>query len=290
MYITDKLIYIQMQKTGCTHIALLLSKVFDGEQVGKHNAASDDQIHSNTYFLSSIRNPWDWYLSLWTYGVQGGGALMNRLTNKKNSHRALKLALRNPLKNHSVLPHEVTKDVSLWRDVFDESGNVESFRKWLKLIHTPKNAHWLGEGYGKTAITGFCGFMSYRYLSLCCSGSRNLNNPSSILNYNDLVRFEKKACYIDFFIRQESLEDDFCKGVEQIRPLKQEEKDEIWNSKKMNTSKRPLAISKYYDKESIDLICIRDRLLIEKFDYAPPQIAEQDASQGGNSAALHCRR
>ena len=116
--------------------------------------------------------------------------------------------------------------------------------------------------------------MSYRYLYLCCSESRKLNNPKLISNYNDLVQFEKKACYIDFFIRQESLEDNFCRAVERIRPLTQEEKDEIWDAKKTNASKRPLVISDYYDKESIDLVRSRDRLLIEKFGYAPPEIAE----------------
>jgi hypothetical protein len=78
MFITDKLIYIQMPKTGSTHIALLLSQIFDGKEAEKHIAASKDQINSGVYLLSSIRNPWDWYLSLWTFGVQGNGSLLAR--------------------------------------------------------------------------------------------------------------------------------------------------------------------------------------------------------------------
>lgn len=273
MFITDKLIYIQMQKTGCTHIAFLLSKLFEGKQVGKHNAASEDQINTDVYFLSSIRNPWDWYLSLWTFGVLGKGTLMHRLT-KRNYRRALKLTLSNPLENYSALFHEVTKDISFWQDLYDESENVESFRKWLKLIHTPSNVHWLREDYGNSVIAGFCGFMSYRYLYLCCSNPNGLKNKKIISNYTDLVQFEKKNCYINFFIRQESLEDNFCEAVEKIRPLTQEEKDEIFGAKKTNASKRPLAVSDYYDQESIDLVYNRDRLLIEKFNYMPPKIVE----------------
>ena len=87
-----------MQKTGCTHIASLLSRLFDGEQIGKHNAASDNQINSDAYFLSSIRNPWDWYLSLWTFGVQGNGGLMHRLTNK-NLYGALNPASNSRARN-----------------------------------------------------------------------------------------------------------------------------------------------------------------------------------------------
>jgi len=245
LFITDKLIYIQMQKTGCTHIASLLSKIFDGEQIGKHNPASDKQIKTNDYFISSIRNPWDWYLSLWTFGVQGGGGLADRLTNK-------------------------IKNTSLWKEVYSDSTDVELFRRWLKLIHTPSNSGYLNKEYGRTAIIDFCGFMSYRYLRLCCLEPRKLDDQRLISNFTDLTQFEAEACYIDFFIRQESLEKDFLKAIEKIRPLKQEEKDSVFSAEKVNISKRPFKISQYYDSESIELIYNRDKLLIDKFGYVPP--------------------
>lgn len=260
-----------MQKTGCTHIASLLSNLFNGEQTGKHNAATQAQIMSNKYFISSIRNPWDWYLSLWTYGVQGDGGLMKRLT-KSNRLQSLKSTIRNPKKNYSNLFHELLKNVTAWRNVYDESDNVKSFRKWLKLIHDPSNSYFMGEGYGDTAITGFCGFMTYRYLYLCCQNVSELRNSGLISNHSDLVQYEKNNCYIDFFIRQESLEDDLYEAAERVRPLLQVEKDLIYGVKKINASKRSLLISDYYDNESIKLIYNRDKLLIDKFDYSPPQI------------------
>ena len=262
-----------MQKTGCTHIASLLSSLFDGEQVGKHNAATQDQLGSDKYVISSIRNPWDWYLSLWTFGVQSKGALFQRLA-KRNRLGSLQAALRHPKRNSSGLFDKLSKDVTLWRDLYDRSDNVESFRKWLKLMHDPENSRFMGEGYSDTAITGLCGFMTYRYLYLCCQNAGELNRPGSISSYADLVQFEEDNCYIDFFIRQESLEDDFCEAVEKIRPLTQVEKQAIYGEKKINTSKRSLSISEYYDKESIELIRGRDRLLVDRFEYLPPQVAE----------------
>src|SRR5450432_3433162 len=125
----DQLTYIQMQKTGCTHIATLLSNLFHGRQIGKHNAATEDQILSNKYFISSIRNPWEWYLSLWTFGVQGNGALRHRLT-KRHFSRCLKSAINHPKTAHVSLFHELSKSVDLWRSVYDRSDNVESFRRW----------------------------------------------------------------------------------------------------------------------------------------------------------------
>jgi len=266
-----------MHKTGCTHIAVVLSSLFDGKQIGKHNAATHDQILNNRYFISSIRNPWDWYLSLWTFGVQGKGALMQRLT-QKNLASSIKQTI------------ELSKDTALWRDVYTRSDDIESFRKWLRLIHDPNYSRFLGEGYGDTKVNTLCGFMTYRYLCLCCKKIKDIRNHEVISTYTDLVNFENNNCYIDFFIRQESLEDDLCEAVEKVRPLTYEERERIYSAEKTNTSKRSLLISDYYDTKSIELIGSRDKLLIDKFGYSPPSKAEQSTSLDGNSATLHCRR
>ncbi len=272
MFITDKTIYIQMQKTGCSHITSLLFNFYGGQQNRKHSAAPNRLINPSTYFLSSIRNPWDWYLSLWTYGVQGEGALMKRLT-QKQYQKSLTLFLKSPRENKNLLFNEIAKDVSLWRSVYDKSDKVDSFRKWLKLIHCPSHSHFLGEGYGTTGINKFCGFMSYRYLDLCCAHFHNIDKQKTIADYHDLVQFEAENCYIDFFIRQESLEKDFLTATKKIRPLSPMEKNHVLNAKKVNASKRLLSVGDYYDQETVDLIYDRDKLLINKFGYTAPQIS-----------------
>ncbi|WP_143537594.1 hypothetical protein [Rubrivirga marina] len=267
MFKSDKFIYIQMQKTGCTHIAKLLSELFDGEQLGKHNAATPDQIQSDRHFISSIRNPWDWYISLWTFGVQGNGGLFQRLTTK-NLLPHVKASISNPRRNYPGLVNELSRDASLWTRLYDDSDNVESFRTWLRSIHDPSNSLSIGEGYGNTKISSFCGFMTYRYLYLCCANSDLL--AKSVANKSDLKDYEKDNCYIDSFIRQESLECDLCLAIENVRSISQEEREFIYKAKKTNTSKRSLSASDYYDEGSIELVRSRDRLLIDKFDYSPP--------------------
>jgi len=142
------------------------------KQIGKHNAATHDQIISNGHFISSIRNPWDWYISLWAFGVEGKGGLFNRLT-KRNFLHSLKSGTRPPPKKIFNHFYELTRNVTSWHDVYDKSDKVESFRKWLKLIHNPCNSHLLGEGYGNTVISNLCGFMTYRYLKLCYKKVKN---------------------------------------------------------------------------------------------------------------------
>jgi len=139
------------------------------------------------------------------------------------------------------------------------------------LIHDSKNSSYLGEGYGKTAITDFCGFMTYRYLYLCCRNIKYLKNSKLISNFNDLACFDSDNCFIDYFIRQEILKDSFCKAIERVRPLTQKKRALIYSLRKTNTSERTLSIKDYYDNDSIDLIQSRDKLLIDKFNYLPPK-------------------
>lgn len=275
MFQSKQLIYIQMQKTGCTHIASLLSELLDGEMIGKHNAANADQIKSNRLFLSSIRNPWDWYLSLWTYGVSGGGGVRYRATQKKEIQiiLSLKSLIKHPVTEFRTLASELQRDREMWLSLYESGDNVALFRRWLKLIHQPKHSYLLGEGYGETTITQLCGYMTYRYLNLCCENTKILKKRGLINNFAELEKFDQSNCYIDFFIHQESLEDDLCTALEQLRPLSAAEKDHIYKAKKINTSKRSLSISDYYDQESIDLVRSRDQLLIEKFNYLPPQLS-----------------
>lgn len=274
MFKSDELIYIQMQKTGCTHIAALLSGLFDGRMIGKHNPATPAQIATTPYFISSVRNPWDWYVSLWTYGLQGKGALMHRLT-RRRLRNPMAALLSNPVDGLGAFADELSKDTGKWRGAYARDQDGESFRSWLRMIHDPGNRNLLGEGYGSAGIAGFCGFMTYRYLYLCCANADTLRKQAAIRDTDALAAFDRENCYIDFFIKQESLEETFCQAVEKIRPLTPEERQRIMGAPKTNTSRRKLTTADYYDRETIDLVHRRDRLLIDKFGYRPPEPAEQ---------------
>lgn len=243
MFVAKNFIYIQLQKTACTHIAYLMSRIFDGEQVGKHNSATSEQINSSYYFISSIRNPWDWYLSLWTFGVQGGGGLKNRLERTGNK---------------------------AWHDVYSNSSDVELFRTWLKMINEPDNFCYLGEGYCDSMLQHICGFMTYRYLYLCVKDVESLKNQEVNLSFLDVSSFEKENCYIDFFIRQEELEKSFLMVMQKIDKLSLEQKKIILGAKKNNISHRVFPLEVYYDHDSVAIVAEKEKLIIEKFGYAPP--------------------
>lgn len=261
MFQSDDLIYIQMQKCASSHIASLLPHFFAGQRLGKHNAASTAQINSDRYFISSIRNPWDWYLSLWTFGIKGKGGVRTRLLKGPTFGRLI----NNPTIGHYV---KMRNDAAKFTELYADDHDVSAFRTWLKLINKPENQYLFKKEHN--AISKICGLFTFRYLSLCCQNMDNIKQLKQIDSLEDLRNFDKQNCYIDFFIRQESLEDDFCKAIEKIRALTPEEKQIVYSAKKTNTSKRSLQITDYYDQESIDSVEQNEQFIIDKFNYSCP--------------------
>ena len=252
MFITNKLVYIQLQKTGCTHIANLLKAHVEGQQVGKHNAANEELLKSGRVFISSIRNPWDWYASLWFYGVQNQGGLKYRLTSPTDPKTGEQRDIENVL---------------VWNSLYKDPTNTNNFRKWLKMILAPENSMFLGEKYGDTATPDLCGFMTYRYLKICCKDTEKLKDKTSLKTFQDLLEFEKNHRYIDMFIRQESLTGDFIRIVDPIHSLSNKAKEAIKLGKKSNVSSRAVSTNKLYDKECFELVAKRDSLICSLFSY-----------------------
>ncbi|SMM97653.1 hypothetical protein SPONL_772 [uncultured Candidatus Thioglobus sp.] len=270
MFKCNELIYIQIQKTACTHIAALLTQLFDGNIIGKHNRASLTEINTTPYFIASMRNPWDWYLSLWTFGVSKRGGLHERLTQKRWQDLIRSIS-KNPKNTLQYCLQFLQKDTQKWQAVYQSNTDIAAFRQWLKQIHQPGND--LGEGYIESGMSQSIGFMSYRYFSLCCQIERwpKMAN-ASLTELDTLKQLDQQYCYIDDFVRQENLENSLIEVLNKVRPLSSQEKLLIQNSQKTNASLRAFTLNDYYDQYSVDLIANRDKLLIEKFNYQPPEL------------------
>lgn len=269
MFVCPELLYVQMQKTGCSHITRLLKKLFRGRQIGKHTAPSPGQISAAPLRISSIRSPWAWYVSLWTFGVQGDGALRHRLTSR-SLERSLRDCLRRPALFPRPLLTEARRDVAAWRGVYRDADDTAAFRTWLRMMFDPANAAFLGEGYGELAVVPPCGYMTHRYLSLCCRSPRDLEQRGRIPSFAALAAFDVERCFVDVFIRQESLEETFCEAVGRVRPLTAEDRSLIFSGRQTNTSRRSRPVADYYDDDLLALVGERDRLIVEKFGYRAP--------------------
>ena len=266
MYIADRLVYVELQKTGCTHIGKLLAQVIPGEQIGKHNKPDAALLAQPQVFVGSVRNPWAWYVSLWAYGCQQEGMLHQALTHRCGSPRGLgwradpAYALRRWL-------HSFTQDSRSWQELYGDVQNVEAFRTWLQYLHQWPRRWDSGEHFARHACCRSVGLMTYRYLDFFCRGSF-----STISDLEALKLFNKEHNYIGYMIRTEQLEQDFLAMLAALQvPVSDEQRLLILGGGRSNASRgKRTAWQEYYDQTSIELVAQRDQLIIERYGYAPP--------------------
>lgn len=271
MFVTDDLIFIELHKTGSSHIAKLLSSITDGKQIGKHNPAQPKHFDGNHTFLSSIRNPWDWYLSLWSYGCGKMGSFYKRVASPKP-----RLTAHGWQKNlgHALqsLANEPFRNAEEWSDCYRDIEDAGRFRKWLHMVHSADYWADYGEGYSASAVNTVAGFYTYRYLQLCTRNPQELETHHSLTG-KQLSRFDQTNCYIDHFIHTEHLEEDFIETMHKCGyELSDETKKMIRSSGRTNTSSGKRATGYYYDNETLQLIQDREQLIIDKFNYTPPSV------------------
>lgn len=266
MLITDKIIYLQLQKTGCMHTRRILADMYKENHmiIGDHNTLDevpkrvlkniDDKLK-----IGNIRNPWDWYVSLWAFGCQNRGGLFERLTNQKVSNKSgfksyvyQRLGIEYPKLNESI-----------WTELYSDNNNFENFNAWLKLILSENN-HGIGEKYKKKELSNFAGLLTFRYLNLYT----NRKKINTLKNAEELKAFDSNENFIDIMLKNEELHEDII-GLSTRLNYSKEKLNVILKkySKRTNKSLRQRDYRLYYDDESIQLVEKYDKLIIEKYNY-----------------------
>jgi len=276
MFISEKLIFLQLQKAAGTHIARLLDKCIGGERIGKHNWLED--YDTGKYIIGSVRNPWEWYVSLWAFGCKSNGSFYRHLTSKKT--RKLWSSLKSPpritiLKR--IIPGNLTslarrslkRPCAEWKELYSDYKNPDNFRKWIKLV-LQSGKDDLPEDYPYSSIKDFAGFMTYRYCKLFHKNFFEKENFGGIYGLNELEEFDKRNNLIDFIIRTETLEKDLISVLGSCGyEVNDRMEKTIYGSEKVNTSDH-LSYSFYYDEETAKMVFEKEKFIIAKYEYKCP--------------------
>lgn len=274
MLFTDKLIFLHLQKTGGTHVGRLLARYFDVHTQGSHTGLVGDI--ARPFVLMGIRNPWDWYVSLWAYGCQGDGAIHDYLVSGRGKNAAF-LA-----KRHVARPSEwgdwlchfqalSCKDSTVWRDLYRDPEDPARFRQWLRTIHEPPGYTHTGEDYSALPLHHTLGLMSARYLKISSRAQTWHEHRGRIRSIADARLFCRDYGVATHFIRTESLEEDLACALADLGvPVVAEELREG----RTNRSKHHDS-NYYYDAETVDLVARRDRLIIERHGYVYPTASKE---------------
>lgn len=271
MFVSDRIVFLELQKTGCTHIRNLLQELVGGELVGKHNQAEPGLFTGNRFFLGSVRDPWDWYISLWAYGCDRKGVVFGTVTKK---------GLRIKGRGWKVNPYAAFLDLAAsrpnrntekWKRTYKDVGDPGAFREWLHMMHDKDCLPDVGDGYSRSALGRVAGLLTYRYLKLFTCRKDESDEVHALSTFERLAEHESRRCFIDHFIRNEHLEPDLIEGLKLAGcTLPTETESGMTSRPRTNTSSRKKGPDYYYDQETEALVAERDRLIVGKFGYTAP--------------------
>lgn len=274
MFVSESLVFTELHKTAGSHLLKLLSTYVGGQQIGKHNRIPEDL--RNKFVLGSIRNPWDWYVSLWGYGCDRQGSVYLQTTRKSSLRYCLQqlpkeMGRQRPAVGHVAkqMKSDLNKDNQAWQAVYADSADVQAFRRWVRMMFDPAKAMDIGEGYGFSPFSQHAGLLSYRFFKLFTALDERVYDKSLDTSFEKLKLIWNEQGFVNAFVRQENLEDDFISSVAQAGiSLSDSDKASILDgkNKKTNTSSRK-AVSHYYDEETANIILQREKFIIERFGY-----------------------
>lgn len=280
MFISEKIIYTELHKTGGTHICTWLNQLLGGEQVGKHNRVPS--YLWDRFILGSIRNPWDWYVSLWAFGCGGQGSVWQQTTRRVDL-RYLNRQLHGEMGFNRLHPahwirqalQDLRKPVKAWLSSYRGHADPVAFREWLTLMMAPNRRFDMGEGFGFSPVSLRYGLMTYRYLKLFTRLGPEIYNDKSLATSEGVRKAVNENRLVKYIVRNESLEEDLLDALALAGCTVDEAGKAAFlaaRQKKTNTSQR-LAANFYYNEETVELVASREMLLIDQHGYEPPAVA-----------------
>jgi len=218
MYISDKFVFTELHKTAGTHIGKWLKNIAPGKQVGKHNKIPAEL--RDRFIIGSIRNPWDWYVSLWGYGCDQKGSVWHQTSNTVNFRyywqQLPKEMGRNYLSPGIFIKQyfsDIKKPLDLWANAYSNSTDPDCFKSWLKLIFNHSRKLDIREGYGFSPLSNEAGLLSYRFFKFFTTLDQKIYSSNTFSKNSTLSAVWKKYKFADHFIRMESLEEDLIQAM-----------------------------------------------------------------------------
>jgi hypothetical protein len=252
------IVYLDLHKTGSSTLARFFKREIEGETHAwsKHKAAQDVVKQPGDLWVMSVRNPFDYYVSLWAYGRKS----------QRGLYRAVDPSMRGAL-----------------------YGNVEptTFQRWmldtfearaLAVDGTGQPLNHIGRHVLYAKRLGI-GLLSIRYLMLA-TASPEMPFPESVMSKDtDFNSFLEEHNRVDRFIRLEYLHSDLeAVLADPMVQAKEGAMDRLKRDTPINPSSHGSA-EDYYSEHTRRLVTERDSMIVERH-YAPfPAVEEVSASR-----------
>lgn len=264
MFISKKICFLELEKTGISSInKFLKDHIKDGETTQPHDYVTEDLMKKKLFFIGSIRNPYDWYISRWSYGckMKNEDSMYKNLVNKRLSYSRIKNIKGQYLKKFTYLKKQIFKNNKFWSELYSDPYSAKNFQKWLKAILGNNKKNELAEQYYFSSFNKNLGYMTFRYLIMFTKPNSRNQIFNSLNSYNDIKDFDKNFNFINYFIKIENLYSDLNKLFKTLN-LNIES-----NLEKINSSNRNQEINYYYDDECKEIVKQCDKFLFYKYNY-----------------------
>ncbi len=244
-------IYLDVYRTGSTQVASLLNSIAAEPRVAMHRHAAITKGHPLGFagrkrIFTTVRNPWDWYVSLWAYGADGSSAIRRYI--------------------------EAHLDAAEVAALYDRSESGPAFRRWLTVMHDPAILQQImREHLPQSGLAPVIGLYSYRFLRVTTYHPRLLLRRGLLRRPSDAaVHLRRFGAYHEA-LRNESLSEDLVGFVERnpqgFRPDAVATIRRIGENRKNASSRSLESYRDYYDDASAALVAGRDCLFSEAFGY-----------------------
>lgn len=250
----EHFIYLDVYKTGSTHINNLLKQITLAPEIRRNRHASLTKVRPFTWkggklIFATVRNPWDWYVSLWAYGH----------TKENPLYGHIKQALGKRALNR----------------LYDMDNPKVAFPLWLSSIHDPAFLAKILAGHRmpSSGLMDFMGFYTYRFMRVTLPYPELLLRGLFIRSVDGAIRMQRRFATYDVMMKSETLDEEFADFVAKYRQrcgFTQEAVDLVRERAEhhKNASNRTLpSYRDYYTDELRDLVARRDRLFIDLFGY-----------------------
>lgn len=274
MLITDKIIYLELEKTATSYVQAVLTEMYPDTHVtiGKHGLYQSMpqfflQNAEKKWKVGNIRNPWDWYVSLWAQGCQSKnrGGFRGNLIKDRHSFK-YKTSLRGVRsKGKQLLGKSYPwRHRNIWGPLYSDVGNIENFNTWLKLILSSEKFE-VDPGYKIKQLSGFAGLLTYKYLEMYTTG----NGLHKVGSFDHLRAYDQHQNFMYEILKSETLIEQLTVLAESLQYDMVIFKEIISNYReRSNRSSRLKDYREYYTEESMQMVEQYEKFIIEKYQYS----------------------
>ena len=269
MVIGEKLVFFELQKTGGTHIRNIFIKVLKDNHHATYQHNTHDSVSTelmgdfeNKVKVGSIRNPWDWYVSYWSFCCMKKGQLYRYTVNEYD------LRTKKGLKRiwDKARSKNIFQSAKEWKPVYSDPHDAGNFQKWLKMMISDEKMS-IGEHYKESPISKSIGFLTFLYIKLFTYNGRRV--IFNLKNFDELNTYDQQNNFMDIVIRNEDIHTELLDYADQLYIDKQQLQNVItdFSKSKTNRSVREENYRNYYNEESRQLVAEKEKLIIEKYGY-----------------------